>query len=278
MKNIINGLKNHILKDLACILVSNIPKSVIKNSDDFKCVLITCFNLGKNPLGIDEEYLNKRLEIFDKYTFSSINAQTDKDFMWVILLNGKTPQKFKDKMTKYENSASISIKLVYADNYDNMISKRQNISNILNGEFKNYKSKWLLTCRCDNDDMLAKNYIEKMKENFRPVHNMFIDFTRGYCLNSFENKLNLYKSRSNHFIGYVEKIYPNTPIKTVYMCNHSFAKDYGYIRRIDNKTYPLWCEVIHETNQINQFQGSCADKKYLKYFQEYFENKMLDTV
>ena len=133
--------------------------------------------------------MNRRFEIFDKYTFSSVNAQTNKDFTWVILLNGKTPQKFKDKITEYENSASMRIKLVYVDNYDNIISKIKNISNILSDEFKNYKSKWLLTCRCDNDDMLAK--------------------------------------------------------------------DYGYIRRIDNK--------------INHFQGSTANEKSLKYFYEFFK-------
>jgi len=273
MKNIFNSLKKwHILKDLGCIFVSHMPKFFVKKSDTFECFLITEFNWGNNPIGISEEYLDKRFKIFDKYTFPSVNAQTDKDFTWVILLNGKTPQKFKDKMTEYENSASMRIKLVYVDNYDNMISKRNNISNILSDEFKNYKSKWLLTCRCDNDDMLAKDYIQKMKENFRPVHNMYINFDNGYNFDIKTNSLNNYEHNSSHFIGYVERKYKNKKIITVFNGDHSICKAYGFVRRIrDNK--PIWCEICHDTNIINTFRGITATNEDWQYFEEYFIRK-----
>jgi len=265
--------KQNILNSLGSLVVSNLPKVFIKNSDTYKCILFTYFNWGNNPLGISEDYLDKRFKIFDKYTFPSVNAQTDKDFTWIILLNGKTPQKFKDIMTEYKNSANMCIKLVYVDNYDDNIDEYDNFKQIMKKYFSDYNDKWVLTCRCDNDDMLAKNYIEKMKENFRPVNNMFIDFIRGYNFDICNSDLNSYKCRSNHFIGYVEKFVSKEKLKLVYHCNHAFAKDYGYIRRINNKKYPLWCEIITGTNKLNELQGRSADSYELNYFNQYFVQK-----
>lgn len=265
--------KFNFLNSLGSFAVSNFPKIFVNVSETYECILFTYFNWGNNPLGISEEYLDKRFEIFDKYTFPSVNAQTDKDFTWVILLNGKTPQKFRDIMTKYENSADMRVKLVYVDNYDDNIGEYDNLTRVMENYFEKYTNKWILTCRCDNDDMLAKNYIEKMKENFRPVDNMFIDFIRGYNLNSSDNILNSYKCRSNHFVGYVEKFVSKNKIKLVYYCNHAFVKNFGFVRRIDNKSYPLWCEIITGTNKMNELQGEKANAYDLKYFKEYFAAK-----
>ena len=269
MKSILKKLKKlNILKTFGNIFVSYMPKIFIKKSDTFACILITEFNWGNIPIGIDEEYLQKRFELFDKYTFPSVNAQTDKDFTWVLMLNEKTPQKFKDILENYKVKANVNIVLAYTGEDKGypagVISKYINVN-----------TKYLLTCRCDNDDMVAKNYIEKIKENFRPVHNTYIDFIRGYCLNTNTGTINTYKYRSCHFLGYIENLNIRN-YETVLNHNHAMVKDYGFVRRIDNKSYPLWCEVIHETNQINQFQGSCADEKYLKYFEEYFGQKISD--
>ena len=263
MKNIFNSLKKwHILKDLGCIFVSHMPKFFVKKSDTFECFLITEFNWGNNPIGISEEYLDKRFKIFDKYTFPSVNAQTDKNFTWILLLNDKTPQKFKNILEHYKSTAKINIVLAYTD--ENKGFPARVIRNYIN-----VKTKYILTCRCDNDDMIAKNYIEKMKENFRPIHNTYIDFIRGYCFNEKDNIINTYKYRSCHFLGYVENL-EKRDFETVLNHNHAMVKNYGFIRRIDNKNYPLWCEICHEDNQINSFQGEKASDRDKQYFKENF--------
>ena len=273
MKNIFKSLKKwHILKDLGCIFVSHMPKIFIKKSDTFACILITEFNWGNNPLGISEEYLDKRFEIFDKYTFPSVNAQTDKDFTWFIMLNGKTPQKYRDIFEEYKKAANMNLILKYVDNFDSSISKNQNFSNFLNDDFKNHNCKWFLTCRCDNDDMLSKDYIKKMKENFRPVHKMFINFDNGYNFNIKTNALNNYEHNSSHFIGYVERNFKNKKIITVNNCDHSICKAYGVVRRIrDNK--PVWCEICHDTNIVNTFRGIPSSEEDIRYFEENFVKK-----
>ena len=193
-----------IIKEIECFIASNIKPFGEKN---FRTFLITRFNYGNNPKGIDEEYLKRRIEIFDKYTFPSINAQTDKNFTWIILLNSKTPEKFKNAIEEYKTQATMNLVLLWADctqevpKIGELISKAINIS-----------EKYVLTLRCDNDDMLAKNYIEEMKKNFRPIHNMYIDLIYGYNYDCVNNILNSYKCRSCHLSGML-KIFQNDLLK-----------------------------------------------------------------
>lgn len=134
----------------------------------------------------------------------------------------------------------------------------------------NIQSKYILTTRCDNDDMLAKNYVEEMKKNFRPVHNMYIDLIYGYNFDCVNNILNSYKCRSCHFLGYVENL-SKRPMQTVYNYDHSLVKLNGWVRRIKNKTNPIWCEITHQTNEINTLRGDRANEAEINYFKENFK-------
>lgn len=259
-------MKNFNLKNkIQNFIVSRfLPYSLCKNLK-FKTILITRFNYGNDPLGISEKYLNKRFKIFKDLTFPSINSQTDNNFTWIILFRSTTPQKYRNIMETLKTEAKMNLVIHYEDCETHTPEIGSIVSKMIDND-----TKYLLTCRCDNDDILANNYIENLKKNFRPINNMFIDFIYGYCLNTNNMKLNKYKSRSNHFIGYVENISKNNNLKTVFYCQHAFIKDFGLIRRINNKNYPLWCEVIHDTNQINHFQGDSTNKYYLDYFNKHF--------
>lgn len=256
--------KFHLIKDTVNLFFSHIPNF---KKVKFSTILLTQFNWGTNPKGIDNDYLNKRFEIFDKYTFPSINTQSDNDFYWILLLNAKTPQKFRDKLEEYKKNATMKMILAYID----CTKIQPKIPDIL----KNYidiTTRYILTCRCDNDDMLAKEYISNMKQQFRPINNLFIDLIRGYNFNHADQSLNTYKCRSNHFIGYVEDLNKNT-FTTVLNGEHAFIEERGFIRRIDNKTSPIWCEIIHDTNITNWVQGEQANKKMIDYFYKHFEFK-----
>ena len=256
--------KIDIVKEIGCFLVSNYPKFLVSEKDKFECILIMEFNWGGNPLGLDENYLDKRFKLFDQYTFPSINAQTDTDFTWYLLMNDKTPQKYKDMMQDYCSKANMKMVLVYTD----LNSNEYKVKDVMKSYVDEIKTDWLLSCRCDNDDILSKFYIEKMKEQFRPVNNMYIDFIRGYNLNAITQELNAFKNRSCHFLGYVENLHKQK--ETVLNYDHSLVKQNGWVRRLDNKKYPLWCEVVHDTNMINSFRGKPATNEQKQYFDENF--------
>ena len=230
-----------LIKEIGCFIVSNLKPF---GSQDFQTLLITRFNLGNNPLAIADEYLKERMEIFDRYTFPSVNSQTDVNFEWIILLNSQTPSKYKELFEEYKKQSRMKLTVVYTERGKSATDIKETISDYLDS------SRYIFTLRCDNDDMLAKNYIKEMKKNFRPIHNMYIDFIYGYNLDNDNNIVNIYKCRANHFIGYVEDSKKREP-ETVYNHDHSLCKLYGWVRRIKNRNYPLWCEIIHGSNIMN---------------------------
>lgn len=259
---IIKHLKKiHFIKEIKNFFVTNHPYKKF----NFETILLTEFNWGTNPKGIEEDYLEQRFRLFDKYTFPSVNTQTDKDFVWLLYLNSKTPQKFKEMLDEYQKQATMrQMILAYIDSNDGLPS----FGDVVRNHHKVNK-KWLMTLRCDNDDILANNYIEEMKKNFRPVNNMYIDLIRGYNLNDKTGELNAYKCRSCHFLGYVEDT-TKRKFETVFNHDHSLAKNFGWMRRVDNKFYPLWCEVSHSSNEVNTFRGEKANKEQTSYFKNNF--------
>ncbi|MCI8333521.1 MAG: hypothetical protein HFH25_02930 [Lachnospiraceae bacterium] len=50
---------------------------------------------------LNEEYLAGKFEIFEKWTYPSIQNQTDHIFKWIVLLRKDTPNKFKQKIENY---------------------------------------------------------------------------------------------------------------------------------------------------------------------------------
>ena len=82
----------------------------------YKHFVITRFNIRihygcklKNPEDnpmdriLDEDYLEERFYIFEKYTFPSMKNQNNKDFTWIILFHKKTPDKFKKRIERLKH-------------------------------------------------------------------------------------------------------------------------------------------------------------------------------
>lgn len=250
----------NLYKDIETFVVSALLPF---GNKEFDTLLITRFNIEfgfKNPKIYTSEYLAPRFHLFEKYTFPSVNNQTDKDFTWIVLFSTKTPQEFKDRIENLKQKAMVNFQPVFVDRDDKTFFEKLNYIP---------KKNWVLSCRVDNDDMIANNYIEEMKKKFIPFDNTFVDFCYGYNYLESENKLNFYKCRNCHFIAYIEKVKDNE-IKTVYFADHSQCGMVGKIRRTNNKKFPLWCEIIHTSNEANEFRGDVANSSQIQYFKEAF--------
>ena len=85
---------------------------MLKNKqNEFKHIIITRFNLrmgkgyeydkNKNLTG-SEEWLEKRFILFNKYCFPSLKAQLNKNFIWFVLFDSETPDRYKLRIKEYE--------------------------------------------------------------------------------------------------------------------------------------------------------------------------------
>ena len=80
----------------------------------YKHFVITRFNIrasyecklknpDNNPMRriLDEDYLEERFSIFEKYTLPSMKQQTNQNFTWIILFHKNTPNSFKKKIEDF---------------------------------------------------------------------------------------------------------------------------------------------------------------------------------
>ena len=75
---------------------------------EFTHLVLTKFNLDYSDilyenekdqkLWLDPDWIEGRFELFEKYCFPSIEAQTEKNFLWIVFFHKDTPTAQKDKI------------------------------------------------------------------------------------------------------------------------------------------------------------------------------------
>ncbi|MBQ7976541.1 MAG: hypothetical protein IJ300_12725 [Clostridia bacterium] len=227
---------------------------------NFKHFLITRFNikiasvltkqLDAIDISTDEKYLTERFKLFFDYTVPSVKAQSEKNFEWIVMFSSKTPDKFKQYMTKLSEEMS-NLCVLYVD--DN-----EEASAVLNREITRYDVQWCITSRVDNDDALATNYIESVQTYIKsnPVKKYALIFNNGY---QYEERLKIaskYYFPKNHFstlIAPCEKV-----TDTILNYGHMDIDKHLVIIEKDSLE-PMWLEVVHGSNVSNRLHIKSKD-------------------
>ncbi len=220
----------------------------------YKHFVITRFNIRihygcklKNPEDnpmdriLDEDYLEERFYIFEKYTFPSMKNQNNKDFTWIILFHKKTPDKFKKRIERlkhefnfvdlYLDDGEKFSFLEYCDNYEKDIE-------------------YFLTTRIDNDDMINEEYISKIQEYAdKNFHQCVISFEKGIKYDLYSQKKFEYIRKDNHFLSMI-----GPREECILQYNHAKILDSGKEMVFLNSDLYMWTEIIHDSNVINKVQ------------------------
>jgi hypothetical protein len=184
-------------------------------------------------LGIENSWLEKRMEIFLQITVPSVVAQTDKEFDWIVKCHPKTPDWAKKKLSLLPLIAC----------YDetppqNSIKKQASIS-FHKAIRKITQDKEIITSRLDTDDGLSNIYIKKIKENIRPKK--FVDFTKGVVKTSHGLFYHYKHGHASQFCSYLDF---GESLDTVYHEYHSMIKNPIKI----NEKYLGWLQNNHDFN------------------------------
>lgn len=229
---------------------------------EYQHFILTRFNLkskswskdkNKNPTGNDE-WMNHRIKIFERYCFPSIKNQTNQKFLWLVFFSENTKEKYKkiiERLQKvYSNFVPIYLSVEKGNNLNNYLNNNQLIENLLN---KN--TKYVITTRIDNDDCLGKYAVETIQEYANKIipklnrKRIFVNLLLGYIFDKKSKKLYLTEEFSNPFISLIEEITDDS-IKTVWGAKHNEVSKLGKIKQIYDK--PNWLRIIHEKNVLNE--------------------------
>ena len=233
--------------------------------------ILTRFNLllwNKDKEGVSvrsREWLDHRFDLFEKYCLPSIEAQSCKDFIWIVLFDSKTPDDYKIRIGKYQSDCPQLVP-VYVEPQNGRY-----FADIFRKEVLNRLShQRVITTYLDNDDALSIHFVEDLQKRAGLLSDgIFINYIDGYQYYTDHNYLiHIHYSR-NHFMSVVEEGNPAT-LKTIYgYGSHYYIEKIPGARIEHIKNQPMWCEVIHEKNIGNDAYFLKAkmvkDKETLSY-------------
>ena len=211
-------------------------------------LLFTRFNIQFDQYataGIQPEWLEDRIGLFETYCLPSVLRQTCRDFMWIIIGDVRTPQKYKTKIEQYTALAP-NIRVLWwafkAEDEDYHIP----FSQLATDYAKN--ADVLITSRIDNDDTISPDYIQRIQEEAKKGIVGFITFPIGKQTFVHSHKSYVIRYVQNHFLSRVE----TSDFKTVMSHNHALIdKSNLYCVKTEQ---PMWEEIVHGGNVHNDFE------------------------
>lgn len=238
--------------------------------------LLTRFNIvlwqeDKTGNAIDrEEWLERRIKLFETYCLPSVIGQTCQEFCWILLVDEDTPAKEREKIKSFRQLCPqirfVGVKPRYAFRFADIF--RQVVTADL--QEKGWQEGDLcLTTYLDNDDCIARTFVEKTQAECQDFHLLpdekrFLSFDYGLQLFTDMNHL---ATRvfypNNHFLTLAEKlsaggaVEPCAPLLSIRTCygygSHFLLEKRGVanVHHVKDKKHPMWIEVIHEGNVDN---------------------------
>lgn len=225
----------------------------------FKHFVLTRFNLkwesddvawNKDKNGstvLTEEWLTHRIELFKKYCYPSIKAQSNKDFVWFIYFDTDTKKEILDDLQEYCKDANIVIKLKHSYQYFEK-TYTQDILENCDADLSH-----IITTRIDNDDIVHKDFVKEIQNRFEAQDFMAVNFSKVLMINPESyDQIRVVYTFSNHFISLIEKV-ENSSIVGCFDRGDLYWDVEGQVIQVKDKPYVL--ELISDKNLINSFRG-----------------------
>lgn len=196
-----------------------------------------------------KEWMEERFRLFEKFTLPSLRAQTCQDFLWICLFDGATCDKDRERIAGYANGFD-RFHPVYLNEQET-----RNFQDVFRREISRRaasETTGLLTTYLDNDDALHCRFIEETQRRAASLKfGTIISYTYGIQYYEEMNLAVRIPYRNNHFLTYYERMKDRN--RTVWGFWHFSIFKYKNLRieLIDNRSAPMWAEVIHRGNIDN---------------------------
>ena len=182
----------------------------------------------------DREYLEHRLELFERFTVPSIAGQTDQKFYWEVLIHPDTDKDLIEKFTVATKKAPRGrVRILKRD---------RDIGRLLRVKA------WGTTTNLDSDDAISCDFVESIKKvvTEEPERAYAVSFDCGYHFSLRSNQAVARRSPTNAYNTLVE---PCTLPLTICALPHGNVEQYFKVIHI--KGPPMWLQVVHDLNIEN---------------------------
>ncbi|AXA97132.1 hypothetical protein CEP17_12335 [Microbacterium sp. PM5] len=204
--------------------------------------LITRFHVRINdgtPLP-PMEWVEARVDLFERYCLPSVAAQTNSDFTWLVFIDEMSPDRVRDYL---EAKLPVNAEIVAVSGVCEKEVVASQVAARVSGAER------ILTSRVDSDDSLHPRYIEDVQREALDRAFAFLNFADGYQYS--RRRLLRYGHPSNAFISLVEPA--AEPPLTVFCDWHDRLSKHGPVVQL--KGVRRWVQSCHGSNAVNQERG-----------------------
>jgi len=240
---------------------------------DLALVIVTRFNLqtrGAKRIGLTAEnlpqWLERRTTIFEDFTLPAMRAQTDPNFLWVVLFGAdRTPPWLHEKIKKWRQWHQFAPYFA-EEPFSSDLASRAAVTTLK--DRGKWPVRWIGTGWQDTDDVVTCRYIERIREAFDdtecaichptglrvPIDLMYKNIVRdtqsGFKISETGPLLVRQPQKSTAMVRF-EKCLPNSSIKTVYEVFHFRQKRITQVVDIQKRT-PSFVKITHADAIINR--------------------------
>jgi hypothetical protein len=216
----------------------------------FRHYIITCLNVGVfshrgGMIGTMPvpDWMRQRMRLFVAFTLPSIAAQTCRNFVWMLLVDEKTPREYLE-LLRLIPLANLRIVLTNCKSLDNHAVSAVIMQNVAPGEYD------LITTEIDSDDAIHTDMIAAIQRYYQHKEGMrHLIFCPGliYSLKTGE-------VFPLEYLYHCPTVIESSPAaRSVYYWHNSEIP-------VDEKEIfygePYWLQVIHDFNVANTMESS----------------------
>ncbi len=214
-------------------------------------VLMTRFNLAtpgrEAAIRNRPDWLAGRFALFEDFCLPSVAAQTSRDFTWIVYFDKDTPDQFKDRVAELQRAVPFE---AYYTGLFPASGWPQSLQQVLGS-----MPPRILTSRLDNDDALARDYMERTADaaaGLNPDPRTAIVITEGFI----RSGARAYRIRHpcNAFTSWLERTDGPDEVMTAMGIVHIDAAKFGPLVQVPGEGG--WLQVVHGGNVSNKVRGT----------------------
>jgi hypothetical protein len=192
------------------------------------------------------------MELFERYCLPSVQEQSIQSFRWIIYFDPQSPEWLIRRVNQLSRNASFTPIYRAAVSHQELMADLHGVTGA--------KHRDLITTNLDNDDGLARDFVERLQEAAVGQNRTAIYFVQGLIRSG--PKLYLRTDRTNAFCS-VQEGWEGA--RTCWTDWHNLLPRTMDSRELDGG--PAWLQLVHDGNVSNRIRGQrVAAGPYLPRF------------
>lgn len=212
-------------------------------------VLVTRFNLpSKGPESLiraQDGWLQRRVDLFERYTIPSVTAQTVSNFHWIVYFDPESPSWLLERLAPHVAAGTYTPIFREEATWREVGADARKVSGA-GGDL-------LITTNLDNDDALAADFIGRIQKLAKPGETRALFLERGLIVSG--QRAYLRRDRDNAFCSVSEPWSPEPA--TAWRDWHIMLRNHMPVTYAAGS--PAWLQIVHGQNVSNRVRGVLAN-------------------